>query len=98
MNERLDAPIPVSAKNWVRVRLKDDEIDFGELNERIAGAADEDPQVIETAIAVLGILAIRRMPIDSETATRLMACTDYEQVKTWLERSSSCATLDEIFA
>lgn len=98
MTERPDSPIPISTSNLVRLQLKSEELDVSEFNERLAGAADEDPHVTETALTVLGILAIRRMPIDSDTATRLMACTDYEQVNTWLARSLSCATLDEIFA
>lgn len=44
------------------------------------------------------MLTMRRVSIDTDTFTRLMACTDYEQVKTWLERSSSCASTDEVFA
>jgi hypothetical protein len=43
------------------------------------------------------VLESRGMRISQKACTRMLACTDIEQIDAWLRKAASVASVDELF-
>jgi Arc/MetJ-type ribon-helix-helix transcriptional regulator len=57
----------------------------------------EEGEVAGQAKALLAVLESRGMRISKKARTRILACTDIEQIDAWLRKAASVASVDELF-
>jgi hypothetical protein len=57
----------------------------------------EEGEVSGRAKALLAVLESRGMRISKKARTRILACTDIEQIEAWLRKAASVASVDELF-
>jgi hypothetical protein len=57
----------------------------------------EEGEIAGQAKALLAVLESRGMRISKKARTRILACTDIEQIHAWLRKVASLASVDELF-
>jgi hypothetical protein len=57
----------------------------------------EEGEVAGQAKALLAVLESRGLRISKKARTHILACTDIEQIDTWLRKAASVASVDELF-
>jgi hypothetical protein len=57
----------------------------------------EEGEAAGQAKALLAVLESRGMRISQKARTRILACTDIEQIDAWLRKAASVASVDELF-
>jgi hypothetical protein len=48
-------------------------------------------------VALLEVLAARRIDVPEATRQRLVTCTDLDQITAWIRRSASATSIQELF-
>jgi hypothetical protein len=57
----------------------------------------EEGEVAGQAKALLAVLESRGMRISKKARTRILACSDIEQIDAWLRKAASVVSVDELF-